>query len=449
MEITIRHVLEVSPQLAELLGRLLAGVARREGEPQGAVAVAEQDGRQVRGGMPRNEPSIGLDPAVAAEPPQEPVPIVPEPAADAAPAPPPAPKRGEWRTAARREVLKQMYPAGDDIDQIRAALAALDGPPLPDPRYAVGHWAKYLKLKRPDDGAEPWRTPERLAVLKETWEQGVDVEVIVARMLALPGGPVLAPRVSVWASGLGLSRPEWHAAKLARERTARLRDTRWVKAADASPADLVEQDTRAGVAGVAASEGSPVQGGGAVSAPMEAADGAVPDMALPQPKAATPAQAGGEAAPSGSRPPAPPEPPVAPRVTAPPPKLPAPSNGRVHASFREIKAWAGHYGILYTGGNIDAVNNRRRLMKLAPLVEDEDRTATDTRPARPAPPPLPAPVDGLVRASFREIRAWAAFHGIAYDGGNADVVNRRRAGMGLPPVAQCEARTRADAARAA
>jgi hypothetical protein len=123
--------------------------------------------------------------------------------------------------------------------------------------------------------------------------------------------------------------------------------------------------------------GPPVQGGGAVSAPMEAADGAVPDLVLPQPKATPPAQAGGEAAPSGSRPPAPPEPPVA--------------------------------------------AQRRR------------------------PPPLPShDEDGLIRASFREIKEWAAFHGIAYNGANGDAVNRRRGLMGLRPVAQCEARTMAE-----
>lgn len=81
------------------------------------------------------------------------------------------------------------------------------------------------------------------------------------------------------------------------------------------------------------------------------------------------------------RPPAPPEPPPTPPPVAArssPPRLPAPSNGRHFCSFREIKAWGAHYGIAYNGSNIAAVNNRRKLMGLLPVVQDEDRTAADT-----------------------------------------------------------------------
>jgi hypothetical protein len=61
-----------------------------------------------------------------------------------------------------------------------------------------------------------------------------------------------------------------------------------------------------------------------------------------------------------------------------PPRLPAPSHGRHYCSFREIKMWAAHFGIAYNGANIAAVNNRRKLMGLLPVVQDEDRTAADT-----------------------------------------------------------------------
>lgn len=63
------------------------------------------------------------------------------------------------------------------------------------------------------------------------------------------------------------------------------------------------------------------------------------------------------------------------------PRLPAASNGRHYCSFREIKAWAAHFGIAYNGANIEAVNRRRKLMRLLPVVQDEDRTAADARAA--------------------------------------------------------------------
>jgi hypothetical protein len=55
-------------------------------------------------------------------------------------------------------------------------------------------------------------------------------------------------------------------------------------------------------------------------------------------------------------------------------------------------------------------------------------------------PALPAPVGGVVYASFREIQAWAGFFGIYYDGGNGDRVNRLRAARGLARVVQDEER---------
>jgi len=420
MEITIRHVLEVSPQLAELLGRLLAGVAMQStagAAQQAAPATSSAGGGHVAecedANTDERRPDVGTAPA-ALDPAPGAAPTPADHIADTGkmvPAEVPA-QRGEWRTAERFAVLERMYPAGVDLMEIRAALAALDGPPLPEHQNRIAHWARDRGLSRPSDGAEPWRTPERAALLKETWEAGVDPYEIAEAMRKLPGGPVEHRRLSIWAAQLDLKRPADYMARLSRERNARIRAARW---------------------GASAA----VQGDAAMEL-IAAADGPVSDP--PAPSVAVVPEPARVAAP---------EPPVAPRVTAPPPKLPAPSNGRVHASFREIRAWAFYFGIIYTGTNIEAVNNRRRLMKLAPLVQDDDRTAADTKPERPAPPPLPAPVDGLVRASFREIKAWAAHYGVVYDGGNADVVNRRRAGLGLPPVAQCEIRTRADSARAA
>lgn len=60
--------------------------------------------------------------------------------------------------------------------------------------------------------------------------------------------------------------------------------------------------------------------------------------------------------------------------------------------------------------------------------------------AAPKPPPLPAPAeDGTVYASFAQLRAWAGFYAIAYDGSNVDRLNKFRAAKGLPPVVQDEA----------
>jgi hypothetical protein len=330
MEITIRHVLDVSPRLAELLGRLLAGVA--------------VDGRQAGVGRPENDGAPGPHPAEPWLPP------APAPQAESAPAdhiadagnivPAESPARvpGAWRTEARRDVLLELYPQGVALAQMYAALAEVPGPPMPPERYHVTHWARDMKLRRPGDGAEPWRTPERRAILAEAWPAGVPAAEIGARMRALPGGEVLDSRISVWAAQLKLVRPDWYKAALADERTARIRDTRWVKAPGEAPEPVV--------------------------------DAAEPAVAVAEP-------------------------------------VPAPA----------------------------VVSRPAVTMHIWPP------SAARKPPALP-----PAGEDGLVRASFREIREWAAFYGIRYDGGNVDQVNRRRAGMGLPAVAQCEARTLAERA---
>lgn len=57
----------------------------------------------------------------------------------------------------------------------------------------------------------------------------------------------------------------------------------------------------------------------------------------------------------------------------------------------------------------------------------------------PAPPPLRAgpPIfmdpDGKIPADFDQIVTWAGQRGIVFDGGNLDLVNRRRAGLGMKP----------------
>jgi len=347
MEITIRHVLEVSPQLAELLGRLLARVAMQStagAAQQAAPAPINPGGCHVAecedANTDERRPDVGTAPAAL------------DPAPGAAPAPadhiadagkmaaPEGPQRGEWRTAERFALLQKMYPAGVDLMEIRAVLAAVEGPPLPEHQNRIAHWARDRGLSRPSDGLEPWRTPARAAILKATWEAGVDVSEIAERMRALPGGEVKHRSLSVWAAAMGLKRPQEYKDRLARERMVRVQKVRWGRAPAAAAQD------------------------GAAMERVAAAAGSVSD---------------------------PPARPVA-------------------------------------------------------VVPEPARVAA-TAPAKP--PPLPDAVDGLVRASFREIRAWAAHYGIRYDGGNADVVNRRRAGLGLPPVAQCEVRTMADSARAA
>jgi hypothetical protein len=306
MEITIRHVLDVSPQLAELLGRLVGEVVRHAPVPSAVVPSPAVDVAPAAAAVALSSDAAG-----------------PEPARETLRRP-----RDNWRTAERRAVLERMYPAGEALDVIRAALVMLPGPALPEAPTAVGHWASYLLLRRPADGEAPWRTPERQAILREAWPAGVDAVEIAARMRALPGGKVLEARLSVWASQLGLYRPDWYKQKLANERTARIAETRWEKREPAATAPVVA----------------------AVPAPV-----ARPVVASVVP-------------------------PVAPAPA--PPGLPAPSeDGVIRASFREIQAWGGHYGIRYDGANVDQVNRRRAALNLPPVAQCEARTMADRRAA--------------------------------------------------------------------
>lgn len=56
-------------------------------------------------------------------------------------------------------------------------------------------------------------------------------------------------------------------------------------------------------------------------------------------------------------------------------------------------------------------------------------------------PKLPAPTNGVIRAAFSEIKAWAAHHGIRYDGSNLDKINQQRKAWRQPMLVQDEDRT--------
>lgn len=402
MEITIRHVLELSPRFEELLGRLVAGVAVQAtaGAAREAVsAPSNPGGAHVASSNESNtddsRPDVGtasaaLDPAPGAA--SVPVDNCAEPDISLPPEPldlPEGPARGEWRTAERFALLEKMYPAGVDLMEIKAVLAAVDGPPLPPHQNRIAHWARDRGLSRPSDGAEPWRTPARAAILKETWEAGVDVFEIAERMNALPGGPVLHRRLSVWAAQLNLKRPQEYIDRMARERMVRVQKARWGE----RPQDA-DQDTRAGVAGAAASVGPSTEAGG-------------------RPPAKAVEEDAGQDTDSRNESSVPP----APQPIGRPPN---------------------------TGGEAVSVPAQASA-ELRPPAPPEPPSAAAPAPVRRAAPKLPPPdADGLIRASFREIKEWAEFYGIAYNGANGDAVNRRRALMGLRPVAQCEARTRAE-----
>lgn len=93
---------------------------------------------------------------------------------------------------------------------------------------------------------------------------------------------------------------------------------------------------------------------------------------------------------------------------------------------------------------VAAANGARGVEAARVRVEAADvPEVSDDGPARPpAPPPLPEPDadTGKIYAAFGEVRAWAGFFGIRYDGGNMDQVNKLRAARGLPPLVQVEDR---------
>ena len=59
-----------------------------------------------------------------------------------------------------------------------------------------------------------------------------------------------------------------------------------------------------------------------------------------------------------------------------PPRLPDPaSNGRVYATFAQIRAWSAHWHLAYDGGNMDAVNRLRAQFRLPEVVQVEENAA--------------------------------------------------------------------------
>jgi hypothetical protein len=104
----------------------------------------------------------------------------PLPQTTAAPdAPPPSNTRKAYRTDERVALVVREWPGNMPTDQIRAAVDALPGAPVP--RHAVAIWANGYGLHRPKDllaqeqrrrrllAENDWRTPERATVLAARW----------------------------------------------------------------------------------------------------------------------------------------------------------------------------------------------------------------------------------------------------------------------------------------
>ena len=175
-------------------------------------------------------------------------------------------------------------------------------------------------------------------------------------------------------------------------------------------------------------------------------------------KFASPAQVAAVAAPPAviaARHPVPaapkPAPIVPPIAVPPPPPLPAkPGANPDKFSDARLKMAAGMYGAGQTFATIILAVNR------LPGPPWDEKAALNQRmrggwqripqPAvdpvsasPPAPPPLRGgpPIfmdpDGKVPADFDQIVTWAGQRGIVFDGGNLDLVNRRRAGLGMKP----------------
>ncbi len=203
-----------------------------------------------------------------------------------------------------------------------------------------------------------WRTPERAALLDEAWPDGVPTDEIVRQMEADGGLPVpSANHVSIWAAERGKRRSKEFRLKQAQD-AGRLggrklgpeNQARGVEAARArveaaarlrpSPAERLppagDNSGARDVPGIAAppaGDNSGALGAPAVAPPHAASPGAAPKRVMP--------------------------------------RLPEPAeNGRVYASFSEIREWAAFMGIAYDGSNMDMVNRRRAAMGAPPVVQD-------------------------------------------------------------------------------
>lgn len=320
MEITIRHVVELSPAFEALVRRLLdargapgAVPAREQDGPDGAVGVAEAQGAE---GSPQAAPAMPPQAGRQRD----------LPAAVSA-----SRVLGRlWRTAEREARLRELWPGPLTVARVIADLATLEGPRMPLGDSALYGWATELGLPLPrpgrlavdNMGGRPragWRTPERAAVVRELWPQGVPRDEVLARLHALPGDPVEPSRLSVWAAEMGVKRPEgWAAASTSRVMARAV-------AARSKPEAVAASNVQRGV---------------------EAARERIAVSLVPE----------------APRPVAPALPPVA-------------ETGRVYASFQELRAWAGFYGLAYDGSDVERLNKFRAAKGLPPVVQDEARAA--------------------------------------------------------------------------
>lgn len=197
MDVTLRIVLEVSPTLDALLRALVpalngaalglvpgaaadsslaavptaaAGLTRQNAP---AAAVPDQDGQPSGAGCVAPVQVPGPASAAAAGAPEG----TPRP-------PPPASAlpRGVFRTPERAALLKELYPAGVPMHQIRDRLNELPGEVIP-PSYKIAAWAHDLYVARPIDWDFKQAASEGRQALRR------------ARLALLPVAPYTPPAV--------------------------------------------------------------------------------------------------------------------------------------------------------------------------------------------------------------------------------------------------------------
>lgn len=145
MEITIRHVIEISPSLVSLLERIAPALDGRQEERSSTLAPSREPG-------PAPAAETGTPPQVL---PRQNAPAAVEAARRRAP-------NGKYRTPERLEILKRDWPAGRYVHDIIAEMNALPGEPVPDQTRLV-QWAGQYHLKRP----EGWDRKKAAAVGRE------------------------------------------------------------------------------------------------------------------------------------------------------------------------------------------------------------------------------------------------------------------------------------------
>jgi hypothetical protein len=166
MEITIRHVLELSPEFAELLSRLLGGVVgARSGSGEAAPSVV------AAGSLPQ-VPSVAVPaPAVASVPPTAKLPK----------------GKPRWSSPARDAVLREHWPLNTPPDAIWALLVAAEPErPMPKVKDYIAQRAAYIGLKRPAS-----RFAEKMAAARAARRGAVTVpeDIPAAIPAAAPAGP--------------------------------------------------------------------------------------------------------------------------------------------------------------------------------------------------------------------------------------------------------------------